>query len=1492
MNQPTLRPAKNPGPSRFAGNFAAALVSLAAALLAPGAAQAATGAMTKQPSCQSSRAPIFSSFCRALLALFFCYLGGATLDAQVVQYTDRAAWEAAVVAAGGTVQTENFNDRSAFTGVDGGVTVGPPVTLLNFDTGDTLTTPAVKIFCEVGGGGQQFSLASSGAAGEVTDGTPYLLGFGTTSGAPKIRMERPNGVAAMAWGVEYRKASTLSTWRAELVPVTGSATTYTLPSGTAVGFIGWVATSGYLEMKSLRLFTPSAGYSTCGYDNVSVGLPAPGLTEASIQIEAPEYLSDEATKDLGVVDVPQSDIVFTARNTGTIGLTGLLVNVDGADAGQWQILTQPAATLAVGATTTWTMRFLPTSRGNKTAVMHLASSVAGPRNPYDITLTGISSSDIVVEQPGGTIITDGGTKGFGNGLVGSPTDLIFTIKNPSGLDLSGLGITIDGVSASEFSVVASPNALVAVGGSTTFTVRFTPASLGFKSAALHIASDVVGAKNPYDINLTGSGAITALAGSRSVGPTGDYASLTAAISAIQAHSGPTGPLVLELQPAYVSTVETFPLVFSTLGTTAANTLTIRPQAGATALSISSADTTAATVDLNGAQFVTIDGRPGGVGSHAGSGVGTASQLTIANTAPTATGNALRFINEASNNTLRYTTLRSRNALSNSGAVLFFMTTGANGNDNNTIEYCNIGNDASTTSNGIVSTGSAGTITQNNSGNIVSNCNIFNFSLAGVRLSSGNTDWTISGNSFYQTANPAAVTGTVNAININNNSGNNFTVTGNFIGGGAPNCGGTAWTTTGTSVEYEFQGIRLNVGTTTPSSVHGNTIANMVWTSSSIITTLPGVWSGIYVEGGAANIGTVTGNTIGSGTGTGSISVTTSGSGGTSFGIAAAGTGTRVIANNTIGSITTSGSGTTISASLVGIQVTAGANTISNNTVGSTTTANSLNAATSSTGTTGGQRVTGIFSSSTTSAIITGNTVANLNNNYAGTATSGHIRGIFTSAGVNTITGNTVRNLSTTSQNLTTGMSGTLGHSGVGIGAISTTAGQTVSQNTVHSLANTAAAGNVNVTGIYFAVPTSGANVIARNFVHSLAVSSSSPSSQLNGMQFVAGSFTAQNNLVRVGLDASGSSTAGASLVRGIFDNGTTAGRNFYHNSVYLGGTQTTGSASSRAFDGTSGVSNTRTYQNNLFVNARSNSGGTGKHYAVTYGGTTVNPTGLTAGGNLFLASGTGGVIGLYNATDRSTLAAWQAATGQDATSLSADPLYLSPTGTAATVDLHLPVASPANNAGLALAAVTVDFDGGLRSLTTPDIGADEIGVAANAAPVAGADGLNRPNTTRVAKVLKATLLANDSDADSDTLTLTAVGNALPAGATVTLAGNFVVYTAPANNAGNGSFTYTLSAGAHTVTGTVTVTETSTSGSGPGNPNSLAIVPSGADFAVTFLGVPGGSYRVQYTTSTGEPYTWNEFAPPVVVTAAANGVIPHTDVNPPEPMRFYRAVSNP
>lgn len=209
--------------------------------------------------------------------------------------------------------------------------------------------------------------------------------------------------------------------------------------------------------------------------------------------------------------------------------------------------------------------------------------------------------------------------------------------------------------------------------------------------------------------------------------------------------------------------------------------------------------------------------------------------------------------------------------------------------------------------------------------------------------------------------------------------------------------------------------------------------------------------------------------------------------------------------------------------------------------------------------------------------------------------------------------------------------------------------------------------------------------------------------------------------------------------------------------------------------------------------------------------------------------------------------------------------------------------------GISLAAGTAnDTAGNLAAAAGPSTT-----FSVNAAPVAGADSVARLNNTKVAKVAKALLLSNDTDADSDPLAITAVGNALPAGATVAMAGAFVIYTAPSTNAGDGSFTYTLSdgPGGHTVMAAVPVIEIASAPSGAG-PNFAQIVTSSGNYEITFIGVPGKLYRVQYSTSLSAPYVWNEFSPLAIFTAPTNGVFTFTDVNPPDPMRLYRAVPHP
>jgi Bacterial Ig domain len=182
------------------------------------------------------------------------------------------------------------------------------------------------------------------------------------------------------------------------------------------------------------------------------------------------------------------------------------------------------------------------------------------------------------------------------------------------------------------------------------------------------------------------------------------------------------------------------------------------------------------------------------------------------------------------------------------------------------------------------------------------------------------------------------------------------------------------------------------------------------------------------------------------------------------------------------------------------------------------------------------------------------------------------------------------------------------------------------------------------------------------------------------------------------------------------------------------------------------------------------------------------------------------------------------------------------------------------------------------------------------APVAVADGVIRAEGIRVVKIPKATLLANDTDPQGEQLALTAVSNPQPSGATVSVAGAWVVYTAPSGEAVAGGFDYTLanSPSGLTSTGHVTVS----SGTAPGgssSPNAVRITLQAPNTVrVTFQGVPGRNYRVQYTGVLTPPYDWRDFPSSGGDHAAdaTSGVFEHLDVNPTDPARLYRAVSRP
>ncbi|MBF6608860.1 MAG: hypothetical protein ITG00_09005, partial [Flavobacterium sp.] len=147
-------------------------------------------------------------------------------------------------------------------------------------------------------------------------------------------------------------------------------------------------------------------------------------------------------------------------------------------------------------------------------------------------------------------------------------------------------------------------------------------------------------------------------------------------------------------------------------------------------------------------------------------------------------------------------------------------------------------------------------------------------------------------------------------------------------------------------------------------------------------------------------------------------------------------------------------------------------------------------------------------------------------------------------------------------------------------------------------------------------------------------------------------------------------------------------------------------------------------------------------------------------------------IGRLGSADYATLANWKSATGKDQASISVNPVFTS------LSDLHLPTGTNAalDNKGSAIAAVTTDIDGTTRSLSTPDIGADEFSSQVMAAePATQATGVSFANITSTSFTINWT-----SGAGTRRLVVVRAGTAVNADPT-----DAAAYT-PSTTFGNGS----------------------------------------------------------------------------------------------------------
>jgi hypothetical protein len=226
--------------------------------------------------------------------------------------------------------------------------------------------------------------------------------------------------------------------------------------------------------------------------------------------------------------------------------------------------------------------------------------------------------------------------------------------------------------------------------------------------------------------------------------------------------------------------------------------------------------------------------------------------------------------------------------------------------------------------------------------------------------------------------------------------------------------------------------------------------------------------------------------------------------------------------------------------------------------------------------------------------------------------------------------------------------------------------------------------------------------ISKNKIHNIAYTGSSGYGGW-GMYVNTGSsssnLTIHNNVI-YDIKGDGWSTFSGSSMVGIYIDGTTGGLNIYYNSVNLYGTfsRNTATVTAAMLFNSSSITNVD-LRNNVFVNSMDNATvTTDKNYAIYSLTAASNFTNINY--NDYFAPNLQGVLGYIGGSDKTTLADWQTATGQDGNSISANPMFVGDT------DLRPSAGSPVLDAGTPIAGITTDFLGVERD-ANPSMGAYE-----------------------------------------------------------------------------------------------------------------------------------------------------------------------------------------
>ena len=113
------------------------------------------------------------------------------------------------------------------------------------------------------------------------------------------------------------------------------------------------------------------------------------MTNIAVEQPASTAIASGGTRTIATLPGSAKDVVFTLRNTGPqpLTLTGTPNRVAVSGSSNFSVTAQPAATVSVNSSTTFTVHFAPVTAGLNTATLSIPSDDPDT-SPYVINLTG------------------------------------------------------------------------------------------------------------------------------------------------------------------------------------------------------------------------------------------------------------------------------------------------------------------------------------------------------------------------------------------------------------------------------------------------------------------------------------------------------------------------------------------------------------------------------------------------------------------------------------------------------------------------------------------------------------------------------------------------------------------------------------------------------------------------------------------------------------------------------------------------------------------------------------------------------------------------------------------------------------------------------------------------------------------------------------------------------------------------------------------------